>query len=160
MEDLLRIAKEAEKILDVVIAVFQENDVPLPERRFLAIGETSHDCEQLSVSFTSVGVGMPGDDFPPMQSCTTTAYNATFNIEIVRCTPVGKKTSGGAKYTPPTAVQLQDYGVPRLVDSWLLVKAAQRYNEFSYAKNSRYSVVAGEEQGGVQPIILTLTSLV
>lgn len=160
MEDLLRIAQEAEKILDITSAVFQENGIPLPERRFLAIGETAHDCEQVTVSFASAGLGMPGDGNPQRQSCSAASYNATFNIEIVRKTPQGTKTSGGVKYVPPKATDLQAYGVPRMIDSWLLIKIAQKYEQTTLSRSSTYTVVAGPDSGGMQAIVLTLSGQV
>ena len=154
-EDLLRIAGEAQRLLDIVGAVFQENNIALPVKQFLAVGEigkTAHDGEQVSVSFGNMSDGLPGATGANPQACTA-SYQASFSVEIVRCTP--KMASGGyGKAAPPEASTITEYSVSRFIDAWLLVRVAQRFS----GQKSEYSVTTGEDSGQLQGIILSVNT--
>jgi hypothetical protein len=60
-EDALSLKVFLDKVLEKTIKVFEENNVPLPSRRFWTVGEPAIDCEQLVVSFMQMYLGTPGD---------------------------------------------------------------------------------------------------
>lgn len=157
-EDVLRIATEAQRLLDIVGAVFQENDILLPERKYLAVGEigkTAHDKEQVTVSFGNMSDGLPNARGANPQSCMA-SYQGSFSVEIVRCTP--QMTGGGyGPGEPPTPAALTEYAVTRYVDAWLLVRVAQR---FGAGPKSEYSVTTGDDSGTLQGVILSVNAAV
>ncbi len=154
-EDLLRIATEAQRLLDIVGAVFQENEVDLPLRQYLAVGElgkTAHDKEQVTVSFGNMSDGLPGASGANPQACVS-SYMASFSVEIVRCTP--QMTGGGyGAGDPPSASALSEYAVTRYVDSWLLVRVAQRFA----GGKSEYAVTTGDDSGQMQALVLSVNT--
>lgn len=154
-EDILRIASEAQRLLDIVGAVFQENSIELPERQYLAVGElggTAHDKEQVTVSFGNMSDGLPGSRGANPQACAA-SYMASFSVEIVRCTP--QMTGGGyGPGEPPAPSDISDYSVSRYIDSWLLVRVAQRFS----GGKSEYTVTTGEDSGAMQAIVLSVNT--
>ena len=47
-------------VLAKVVATYEEYHIDLPSRRFWTMGEPAIDCEQLSVSFIQMYLGLPG----------------------------------------------------------------------------------------------------
>ena len=58
-------------VLAKVVATYEEYNIDLPSRRFWLMGEPAIDCEQLSVSFIQMYLGLPGDQASQPQRCTT-----------------------------------------------------------------------------------------
>lgn len=159
-EDVLRIAREAQRLLDITKSVFQENNIILPPRQFLALGEigtTAHDEEQLSVSFGNMSEGLPNSSGGPIPQSCNTSYQGSFNVEIVRCTPQMVPVNRGAKEIPPPPEKITEYSVSRYIEAWLLVKVAQRFAAGAIA-SSVYTINTGADSGGTQGIILSINT--
>jgi len=151
-----RLAKFADYILDTVVTVFNSAGVELPPRRFLAVGEPVHDCEELVLVFVGLENGAPGDTGNPA-TCNA-PITSSFQVHLVRCFP----TPTGRGNTPPAAETLTISGLDLLNDSWLLMQAANAMNDDPLygAFGFIASVTTGEPSGGFVGIILTVDAAV
>ena len=138
------------RVLDVVESVFEQAGVTLPERRFIALGQTVHDCEQVSVSFQQLVLGPPGDAGTLPQRCDS-PRSASVLVEVVRCIPV-PNNRGGA----PTVEQITTAAQQQAVDAWMLMEAATQMDAWTFLAD----VSAGEPQGDKQAMVLSLTMVV
>lgn len=160
--ELMRISETAQTILDTVYRVFTENGVPLPERRYLAIGDagkTAHDGEQVTVSFGSVSEGLPYNNMPVLQRCSE-PFHGFFTVEIVRCSPAPRKSGGGLSEVAPKAETIHDYSVTRMTDAWLLVEVAKQFGDQVFTEKVGYNVSFGDDSGTMQAAILTINTVV
>ena len=74
-------------VLAKVVATYEEYNIDLPSRRFWTMGEPAIDCEQLSVSFIQMYLGLPGDQASQPQRCTQ-PRTAVLSIAVSRQIPV------------------------------------------------------------------------
>ncbi len=105
-------------VLDKIVDVFEQADVSLPDRRFLHVGATAHDCSQVSVSFMQMYAGMPGGRVNEPQKCNA-PRTAVLTIQIVR-----KIAMPEGRATPPTADNLTMHTHEKTQDAWLLMDAS------------------------------------
>lgn len=105
-------------ILDKIVAVFDQAGVSLPERRFLHVGATAHDCEQVSVAFMQMYAGMPGGRIDEPQKCNS-PRTTVLTIQVVR-----KVAMPEGRATPPTAENLTAHTEAKTTDAWLLMDAS------------------------------------
>lgn len=166
-EDLLRIVTRANEIMDNIVDVFTSNGISLPEHRYIAVGpleEVTHDFKangdgQVTVSFAGLRLGITPNSQGMVRGCFPN-YIATFNVELVRCTPQNKTTSYG-KNTGPTAISSSEYAELRMKDSWLLLRAVQNVStNHTTLHDLTTTITSGKEDGGTQAIGLTVEVLI
>ena len=151
-----RLAKFADYILDTVVTVFNSAGVELPPRRFLAVGEPVHDCEELVLTFRGIENGAPGDT-GGAATCNA-PITSTFEVHLVRCFP----TPTGRGMTPPEANVLTANALGLMNDSWLLMQSANAMNSDTMYSMFGFiaSVAVGEPQGGFVGVVLSLEAAV
>ena len=136
-------------VLESVISVFEQFGVGLPERRYVTVGQTVHDCEQVTVSFQQLYLGPPGDQAQTPQKCTA-PRTAFLNVEIVRSLALPGRTG------KPSADAMQTNAETKLVDAYLLLKAgADAVDQWGIGVIA--DVTVGEASGDRQAVILNVT---
>lgn len=79
-----------QRLLDTTVGLFEQQGVPLPERRYWMLGgEVPEDCEQVVVTFLQSYLGAPGDQAADPQQCNQ-PRTGVFNIFITREHPTGE----------------------------------------------------------------------
>ncbi len=77
------------RVLENLIAVYEQAGVPLPARRYWMMGpEVPEDCEQAVVTYAQSYLGLPGDQASAAQNCIG-PRTAVINIVITRNYPIG-----------------------------------------------------------------------
>jgi len=150
-----RVSRFADTLMETIIGVFTTAGVPLPDRRFLTIGQPVYDCEELVVVFEGVRKGVPGDEGGAANCDMPTT--ATFSAHLVRCFPVPQ-----AAPVPPPANELTANADGLMVDAWLLLASVDELNRDPLASlgGMVYSVSVGEPQGGLVGVVLQLEAMV
>lgn len=111
------VAAVMESVLESINAVYEQEDVVLPERQYITMGETAHDCEQLTVGFDQMYVGTPGDQAETPQQCNA-ARTIAMTVQLVR--PIPALSGRGA--TAPSAEALHASARRQATDVWLLLE--------------------------------------
>lgn len=112
------IASVARLILERIVAMYEENDTPLPARRLITIGSVAVDDELVAVMFGGVSVGPPGNELnQPLRQ--EQPRSMVYNVELWRDTP--SITESG---TAPQPQEIQDASEIIMHDAWLLLEAA------------------------------------
>lgn len=138
-----------QNLLDKIRAVFEQADVSLPERQYLAVGRTAHDCEQLTVSFQQMYLGAPGVRVDQPVKCNS-PRSVVLTVQLVRCVvmPVGRSTT-------PDAAKTTDRTLSRVTDAWLLMDAVtQALDDFLGIFGE---VVITDPQAEYQAVVLNVT---
>lgn len=152
-----------ERILDGVNREFMENGIDLPSKQFFdmgGVGETPHDCEQVSVSLEQMYTGTPGNPEQEPTRCFG-PRSGVFVIEVVRCTPVAAETKvrGGAP-KPPTVEQLNAKTKQQTQDAYILMDAgltvAEEISNIGVGVGGLADVTVSPEDGGYQAVVLVL----
>lgn len=162
----------ADHILNTVVATYTDHGVPLPERRYLAVGgpgATVHDCEQLTVSFEQGYSGLPGSQAQEPAKCAG-PRTGVFIVEVVRSVPQSNTAAANPATMVPsrygqevTGYQMlpadvqSEHARKQMVDAMLLLDAGLRAGETSLV-GSLADVSAGQPQGGFQAMTLVLTT--
>jgi hypothetical protein len=105
-------------ILDKIVAVFDQAQVDLPARRYIHIGATAHDCEQLTISFLQMYAGPPGIRANEPQKCNS-PRTAVFTVQLVRPAPLPE-----GRTQPPSIQSFYSHTLEKTRDAWLLMDAA------------------------------------
>ena len=120
------ISATLQNILDSVNASFEQEGVPLPERQYYTVGQTAHDCEQLTVTLLQFQLGGPGDEPEKPLKCNA-ARTVVLVVELIRCIPVSR--SRGEPVTPERIAEATD-GFSR--DAWLLMEGVLNSSAADY----------------------------
>lgn len=143
-------------VLDSVEKTFEEADVKLPERRYIAWGGVAVDCEQVTAQLVQIYPGTPGGDPNQIQRCMG-PRTAVIVVQIFRCAP----TPTGPKATAPGVDVLNDSARAMAKDAWLLLDSAKVFDvEGSWGSGVIADVSPIEPSGGFVGTTLTVTSLV
>ncbi len=145
LDDLWQLA---EQILAKVNEIFARCGVSLPARQYIALATPAQDCEQVTVSWQQSYIGPPGDEASRPQQCES-PRSAVFQVVITRCIP----TVDDRNRMPKTD-DLNQSARMLMQDAWLLL---QSVNDMDDYLGVIATTEAGEAQGGLQSIILTLT---
>lgn len=137
-------------ILNSVVQTFGQANVELPARRYIAAGQTAHDCEQVTVSLSQLYIGPPGDQAQEPQRCEA-PRSAVVLVEIVRCIPSMNTRTGEVDVTA-----LQAVAETQARDAWMLLEAATNMDVYGILGD----VTPTDPQGKYQAITLTLTMVV
>lgn len=174
MLDKNEIVEIADHILNTIATTYNEHEVSLPLRRYLAVGgqgDTVHDCEQLTVSFEQGYSGSPGNQAMEPAKCDS-IRTAVFIVEIVRCIPTINSEKPSAQTATPSrwdsvvnnAVQtipvevLTAVAKTQMVDAMLLMDAGMRAGDNTMSSGALVDISVGAPQGGFQAIIMTIAS--
>lgn len=172
MVDPREFAETASYLLRMVETVFAEHDVDLPSKRYLAIGgvgETVHDCEQVTVSFEQAYSGKPGAQAQEPVKCNS-VRTGVFVVEVVRATPQPNTTEANPATPIPSrygieASRVQElpadvmtvHAEKQMVDAMLLLEAGLRASDGTMV-GAIADVSAGSNSGGFQAMIMMVTS--
>lgn len=167
----------AQHILATINRVYAEEGVSLPERQYFVIGgmgQTVHDCEQVTVSWSQTYSGMPGDEATQMAQCNG-MHTGSFIVEVVRKISVinnnevneqttttpnipARYGSLNASSTVPEPETMMKEAELQMQDAVLLLKSGLIAGEGSTTNRSIVDVSAGTPLGGYQAVIMNYTS--
>lgn len=153
MGDISRIDdvfEQSSNILQSVRTVFNEVGHTLPDREYVIVGTPAFDCEQLTVSFASMGSGLPDQDQPRAAACMD-PRNATYLIDIVRKLPQGKGTKSSAPIVP-SPERITDTAKTQMRDAKLLADACDIIMQSQFIPGGSYSIIVGEASGFYQAV--------
>ena len=156
----------AETLLSLINAVYVEAGEQLPDRQYVTAGrhdsEVVHDCEAVSVIIEQGFNGTPSQRVQTPSFCHD-PRSVTLTVEVVRCQPVpsrGRGTDGTIAVADLNATALT-----QATDMFLLMEAGLRLGEADF--NDRIDrpgaladVTVGRESGGMQAVVLTVTTVV
>jgi hypothetical protein len=134
-------------VLQAVVNIYENAEIPLPERRYWRMGQPVHDCEQVVVALTQAYHGIPNAQVVEPTRCDG-PRSVVYDVHITRCIPVIQ--DGG---TPPTAEEMQQAAARQVLDVWLLLDAAKEIAQF---RPSVATVNIGAAQGGFQSVLLSM----
>ena len=114
-----RLYSAAKALLDVVVAHYADQGVPLPDRRFVSDGTPAWDCEQVVTYVERTFSGTLENENTRPLNCLV-VRSAQIVVEIARCTPVFANDYDDA---PPTAEAIDGVAQTVLGDSMHLTNA-------------------------------------
>lgn len=141
-------------VLDGVVGVFEQANVSLPEKRYIAAGPVAHDCEQVTVSFIQMYLGAIGAPADQPQRCDSPRV-VVLTAQVVRCVP----TSGTRTTTGPAAATMNANTLTRMQDAWLLMEAGANAVD-TFGLGVLANVTTTDPQGGFQATVLDLVAAV
>lgn len=145
IDDLWKLAGE---ILAKVVLVYAREGIDLPERQYIALATPAQDCEQVTVAWQQAYIGPPGDEASTPQQCES-PRSAVFQVVITRCIPVVDDRNRA-----PVPADISKASAVLMRDAWLLLTSIKEVDDFL---GVIATVEAGEAQGGLQSVIMTLT---
>jgi hypothetical protein len=156
IQDMQSVGDTFDLILETIESIFEQANVPLPERRYLYVGDqgqTAHDCEQLTISLAQLQNGPPGaqDGLPTRCDQPKTGI---FYVELVRCVADKPKTGGRGRVNTPTPADLSMHAKAQAIDMYLLMEAGLLAGQ--QFLNAITSVIAGPVGGDYQAMVLEL----
>ncbi len=152
-EDSLDLADLCQRTLDSVIDVYSAANVPLPTRRYWAVGAPAEDCAQVVVSFNQLYLGLPGDQASDAQRCGA-PRSAVLNVYITRDYPIGENAE------PINTERLIRASEWVAVDSWLLMKSIKAFDVTALGTQGPgviATIVPLAPSGALQTTVLNLT---
>lgn len=155
-EDALIIVNMMDRLLERVVAIYEQQGVPLPARRYWMLGpEVPEDCEQVVVTFLQSYLGLPGDQAADAQNCNV-GRTAVVNVFVTRNHPVGES---GKAVAPERIIEASKWGA---VDSAVLMWGL---NELSAIEGTPgpgviATVNVSPPNGGVQTTVLNLSVMI
>jgi len=158
-KDPFRIYDDAMEILDSTRAVFEANQVDLPERQYFAVGPentVAYDCEQLTITHRNISDGLEFNDVPRQLSCNT-VFSGVFYVELVRCIPTssGSRTNK-LKADIPDAAPLDNFAKNMMRDALLMKRVAETVDSYTVGDHTMYSVTYSPPSGGYQSVQLSI----
>lgn len=139
-------------VLDEIVVTYEEANVSLPDRRYLHVGSTVHDCEQVTVQFIQMFLGTPGARADQVLPCTG-PRSVILAAQVVRRVAL---PSGARGTTPPSAESLTSHTVEKMRDSWLLMDA-MKHTANEYMGGVLMDVSVTPVQGEYQAVSLNIT---
>ena len=157
-DDVNNVRVLAQQLLDTVVGLYAQANVPLPQRQYWMTGRPAEDCEQVVVSLIQVYLGTPGDQAVTPRKCSD-PRSAVFNISITRAVPVAQQNG-----SPPTPASIQAASEWGAVDAWLLIDSLKEFDKWDPLGGPGLGVIAtvlvDDPQGGMQSTNLNLTVVV
>ena len=144
-------------VLAKVIDTYEDYNIDLPSRRFWTMGEPAIDCEQLSVSFIQMYLGLPGDQASQPQRVTQ-PRTAVLSIAVSRQIPVV-----GNNGKAPTGEKIQEGSEIAAVDCYLfmeLMRKLDQWEENEYGMGVIATVEAGNPEGGYETVRMQVSMVV
>jgi hypothetical protein len=132
-------------ILDAIVVVYQDNDVSLPDRQYIAMNSVAHDCEQLTVAFQQMYLGPPGGQLDTPLKCDA-PRSIVVQVQLARCVPI-PNSRGQA----PSIEQMNESTLIMTRDCMLLMEgvcASDAAQFLGYIADSSVT----EPEGGIQAV--------
>lgn len=148
MDNVADVYDMAETVLQTIREVYAENGTTLPNRQYVIVGATAHDCEQVTVSFMVLSDGLPNSSNGRTSAgACINPTNGTFLIEVVRDLPPVSGGRNGASVVP-TAIAITNTARTQMIDARLLSEVAHRMMQDSiFPGAGAYSIAAGAPSG-------------
>lgn len=156
-EDALDLKNLMDGVLERVGTIFQNYNVPLPQRQYWTMGTPVVDCEQLVVSFAQMYLGAPGAQATEPQRCNV-PRTATINISIARSVAVV-----GQNGRPPSGDKIQQAATALAIDAWVLMQSVNlldMWDETGFGVGVIATLEVGEPEGGFQTTTMQITMAV
>lgn len=152
-EDAFDLKNHLEKVLEVVVSVFQSYNMPLPKRQYYMLSTPPIDCEQVVVSLINLYLGGPGDEGNQPIICRSgTPTSAVVQITIAREITTHRNNSA---QTPAQVMKDADVSA---TDAWILFSNMEQFDQFG--RGVIATLVPEKIQGGYQVVTLQLTTAV
>lgn len=143
------ISHAMKEILNSINAVFEAEGISLPDRQYITIGQASHDCEQLTISFEQLYLGSPGDEAGVPLQCDA-PRTIQVQVQLVRCIP--KPT----RQAPPSVDEMIESADRMTRDAWFLLEGGTQSPPAQWL-GSLADITITQAEGGYQAIQLNLT---
>lgn len=150
-----------DKVLQRVVDVYDEYNVPLPSRQYWTVGEPAIDCEQLVLSFIQIYLGTPGDQAATPQRCTA-PRSVVLTLSISREVP-----TQGPNGKAPAGEKIEDASRIAVVDAYMfmeLIRRLDQWKEEDDINDFGMGVIATADtsgfDGGYQTTAMQLTMVV
>jgi hypothetical protein len=144
-----------QEVLDRIVVVYGSYNMPVPSRQYFTMATPTVDCEQISVSFTQMYIGTPGDEATEPRRCSD-PRTATIQVQVARAVPVAQGNGN-----PPSAADIQAGATVAALDAWILIESASGLDTWAetgpYGLGVIATVDADPPEGGFQTTRLTLT---
>jgi hypothetical protein len=132
-----------------VVSEYIAQKALLPERRYWTIGSEAFECEQVVLSAQTAVLGTAGA--PVDLSKCTGPRSLSFNVQIVRCTPIG-----ASRGRAPSAQSIQDAANPTATDMDIMIyHLPARFDV--YQTGIVASVSASSAEGGLHGAVGSYT---
>ena len=159
----------AQRVLDETVSTFEELELSLPDRRYVAIGgveDVAHDCEQLTVTIEQHYPGTPIDQAEAGATCES-PRTVAMSVELVRCVPnmQSKGGRGGVAKAPPSPDMMNAYAKTRARDMLVMLDVGATVSDKFFMDNGvagginmggLFDVSPGAPSGNMQGVILNL----
>ena len=152
--DALNIVDMCDGILASVISTYASYNVPLPTRRYWTVGQSSIDCEQLTVTLVQTYLGSPGNQLTTPQRCTA-PRTAVVLVTVAREIPTVSVNG-----RPPTAANIEEAAQISAIDTWVLLQSLNildMWEEGGFGIGVIGTVETPPPEGGFQLVVLELT---
>lgn len=184
MPDLNDIIDMSEHLLGTINRVYQEAEIEIPARQYYVIGgqgQTVHDCEQVTVSWSQAYSGLPQSEASIPMRCDA-IHTAAFVVEVVRkvntvrtfvdpatgqiVTPQAQTKNRPGAYggggigqvEVPEAEDFKREAQIQMQDAVLLLRAGLLAGEATIQNSAIVDVSAGTPQGNYQAVIMNFVA--
>ncbi|URP22166.1 hypothetical protein SEA_BIG4_82 [Microbacterium phage Big4] len=154
--DAFILSNMMDRVLERLVAVYEQQGVPLPLRRYWMMGaEVPEDCEQAVVTYLQSYLGLPGDQASNAQNCNT-SRTAVLNIVITRDYPIGEV---GKAVSPDAIIAASKWSA---VDTAVLLWGLQDFAAIDGMPGPQViaTVNTMPPNGGVQSTVLNISMMV
>lgn len=141
------------RTLERTEAIYERAGVPLPSRKYWALGQVAEDCDQVNVVFLNATLGTPGEQQTEPMPCNGPKF-ATVEVRITR------NMVNSENNTPPSAARIEEASDWVAVDAWLLLDNLAVYDETLLGNRGSgvlATVATAPPSGNMQTTTLTLT---
>lgn len=139
------------EIMDTIVSVYEEHDVQLPDRQYIAMNSVAHDKEQLTIAFQQMYAGPPGNQMDVPVRCDG-PRSIVLQIQLVRCIPVM-----GGRGQAPTPEQMIESTNTLTADVWLLMDAVLKSPPACDYLGAIADVSVTDPSGGMQAVQLNVS---
>ena len=153
-ESALNLVNMLDGVLSRVVTAFNSYNVTLPARRYWTVGQSSIDCEQLTVTLVQTYLGSPGNEISEPRRCTS-LKTAVILVTIAREIPTVSING-----RPPTASAIEEAAQISAIDTWVLLQSLDlldMWEEGGYGVGILGTVETPPPEGGFQLVVLQLT---
>jgi hypothetical protein len=150
-----RVYTFANELLDFVNEAAMELIVDIPSRKFVTSGQAVYDCEQTSVTVTSLTMGLPGAEQAGMLTPSVTCmpvWSVNLEAAIVRCGP-GVQRNGTVSVD-----DLDSAFKTSSSDAAVLLVAADKLAAVHLFGNIIASITFAPSEGGMNATTMAITA--
>lgn len=141
------------RTLERTEAIYERAGVPLPSRRYWALGQVAEDCDQVTVVFLNATLGTPGEQQTEPIPCNGPQF-ATVEVRVTR------NMVNADNSTPPSPERIMEASDWVAVDAALLIDNLQDYDTTALGNRGSgvmANVAVAAPSGNLQTTTLTLT---